>query len=182
MIKGQIVETIDCCRFEDQVSDYLDQELDRPSRRAFAEHLLSCRACHSLFDDVRAALETLRGGDWDDLGPSGQIETRVVRATTAGEMLSCQTLDLLICDYFCQEEDATDPLSSNLPLVPRSALDVSSLQADDLPHRIFEAHFSVCDNCRHLVEGVRQSMERLEELEVPDQLYDRILAATVGGR
>jgi predicted anti-sigma-YlaC factor YlaD len=88
------------------------------------------------------------------------VERRIIEATTAGEMLSCRTLDALISDYF-------------------DGLIESAYET------IFNEHFAVCEGCRRLVEGVRESLEEQESVEVPDELYGRIFAATsraaVGG-
>ena len=86
-----------------------------------------------------------------------EVEQRILNATTAGEMLSCRTLDVLISDYF-------------------EGIIESSYE------KIFREHFAVCSGCRRLVDGVRESIEESETVEVPEELYGRILAATSGAR
>lgn len=86
-----------------------------------------------------------------------EVNRRILNATTAGEMLSCRTLDALISDYF-------------------EGLIESSYES------IFTEHFAACEGCRRLVEGVRKSLEEKEAVEMPEELNDRIIAATVGAR
>ncbi|MFN0110262.1 MAG: anti-sigma factor family protein [Blastocatellia bacterium] len=151
---------MDCLQFEDAISDYLDCGLARPERRTFCEHLLACRPCHQTFNDVREALDACHvireSGENSVLAFAG-VKQRILKATSAGEMLSCRTLDALISDYF----DGVIESASET---------------------IFNEHFAVCSDCRRLVEGVRESLEMPETVEVPVQLYDRIFAATVGVR
>ncbi|MBS1788881.1 MAG: zf-HC2 domain-containing protein [Acidobacteria bacterium] len=151
---------MDCQQFEDSISDYLDCGLARPVRRSFCEHLLACRPCHQTFNDVRTVLDAcyvIRESNIGSADAASGIEQRIISAITVGEMLSCRTLDALILEYF----------EGNIE---------SSYET------IFNEHFAVCDDCRRLVEGVRESLEEPEAVEVPVKLYDRIFAATVGLR
>jgi len=153
-----------CLDFEEQISDYLDCGMARPRRSEFCEHLLACRPCHLVFNDVREAIDAcheLKETQMREIAVLTDVERRIISATTAGEMLSCRTLDALISDYF-------------------DGLIESGYE------RIFREHFAVCEGCGRLVEGVRQSIEEQEAVEVPYELYDRIFAATsravAGGR
>ncbi|MGH9801005.1 MAG: hypothetical protein ACRD82_11625 [Blastocatellia bacterium] len=151
---------MECAQFEDFISDYLDCGLARPVRRTFCEHLLACRPCHQTFNDVREVLDAchvIRETSENSVLAFVGVEQRIINATTVGEMLSCLTLDALISDYF----------EGNIE---------SSYET------IFSEHFAVCDACRRLVDGVRESLQEPEAVEVPDQLYDRIFAATIGAR
>jgi hypothetical protein len=85
------------------------------------------------------------------------VQQRIIGATTAGEMLSCRTLDALISDYFEGNIESTY-------------------------ETVFNEHFTICDSCNRLVEGVRESLEEPEVVEVPEELYGRIFAATLGAR
>lgn len=149
---------MECLQFEDLISDYLDCGVARPVRRNFCEHLLACRPCHQTFNDVREVLDAcyvIR--ESSTVAAFAGVEQRIISATTAGEMLSCRTLDALISDYFEGNIESTY-------------------------ETIFNEHFAVCGDCRRLVNGVRESLEEPEKVEVPVQLYDRIIAATVGLR
>jgi predicted anti-sigma-YlaC factor YlaD len=151
---------MDCARFEELISDYLDCGLASSTRRSFAEHLLACRPCHGLFNDVRDGIEAchqLKESQMREIALFTEVEQRILKATTAGEMLSCRTLDALISDYF---EGLIESTYENL----------------------FTEHFAICERCRRLVEGVRQSLEESEAVEVPEELYERIIAATSGAR
>ena len=154
---------MECGQFEELVSDYLDCGMARPERRRFCEHLLACRPCHLLFNDVREAIDGCHAWKESQLRESAtftEVERRIINATTAGEMLSCRALDALISDYF-------DGL------------------IEGAYETVFNEHFADCDSCRRLVEGVRESLEEQELVEVPEELYGRIFAATsraaVGG-
>ncbi len=145
-----------CAGFDELISDYLDCGLARPVRREFCEHLLACRPCHLLFNDVREAIDGCRELKQMQMGEAAlftAVEQRIINATTAGEMLSCRTLDALISDYF-------------------DGLIESSHET------IFNEHFAVCDSCRRLVAGVRKSLAEPEVVEEPEALYGRILAVT----
>ena len=154
---------MECGQFEELVSDYLDCGMARPERRRFCEHLLACRPCHSLFNDVREVIDGCHEWKESQARESAtftEVERRIINATTAGEMLSCRALDALISDYF-------DGL------------------IEGAYETVFNEHFADCDSCRRLVEGVRESLEEQELVEVPEELYGRIFAATsraaVGG-
>jgi predicted anti-sigma-YlaC factor YlaD len=154
---------MECAQFEELISDFLDCGLARAERRDFCEHLLACRACHTLFNDIREGIDgchAWKEAQMREIAMFTDVERRIIEATTAGEMLSCRTLDALISDYF-------------------DGLIESAYET------IFNEHFAVCEGCRRLVEGVRESLEEQESVEVPDELYGRIFAATsraaVGG-
>ncbi len=155
---------MECTQFDELISDYLDCGLARPVRREFCEHLLACRPCHLLFNDVRDVIDAcheLKESQMREIAVFTEVEQRIINATTAGEMMSCRTLDALISDYF-------------------DGLIESTYET------IFNEHFAVCDGCRRLVAGVRESLAEQETIEVPEELYGRIFAATsraaVGGR
>ena len=175
---------MDCGRFELLISDYLDHEIDRPLRRPFAEHLLACSSCHRLFNEVRAVIEACR--QVIRLAPTLHmleergVEDRLVEATSAGAMLSCPALDQLIFDYFMK-----DKLQEEMAEVAGSVLSAGDSHLHGPIQQVaqpFEDHFSLCDSCRRLVDGVRQSLQVAPDTGVSDQLHGRILAATVGGR
>jgi predicted anti-sigma-YlaC factor YlaD len=151
---------MDCVQFEEKVSDYLECSLPRPERRSFAEHLLACRDCHVVFNDVREIMSNchhLKEAQMREITEFVEFKQRLLDATTTGEMLSCRTLDALISDYF---DGLIDSSYENL----------------------FHQHFASCEGCRRLVEGVRESLEESEAAEISEQLYSRIIAATSGAR
>ncbi len=142
-----------CAEFEELISEYLDGGMARAERRGFCEHLLACRPCHETFNDVRRLLDDCAELRGRDAAAPATTAGRILAATQAGEMLSCRTLDALISDYFDGVIEATC-------------------------ETVFESHFAVCEGCRRLVEGVRQSIEAQETVEVPEDLYEKIFAVT----
>jgi predicted anti-sigma-YlaC factor YlaD len=88
------------------------------------------------------------------------LESRIVDATSTGEMLSCVEFDKLIERYF--DGVILGPTFQN-----------------------FQAHFAECWKCRRLLNGIEEAKEMLreareDEMEVPGNLARRIMAATVG--
>ena len=174
---------MDCNAFEEQIGDYLEQGLPPEQRRAFSEHLLSCSACRTLFDDIRENIELCRRtssitrsgyGEKEAmkihfLPPSG-VEIKIANPTI-GEMISCRSFDTLIGDYF--ETSLTDSISG-----PLQAIDSAEQVAD---------HLIECAACATLFEGLRQASETSAVDWMPDdrehaQLEARILAVTAGTR
>jgi len=51
---------MDCNRFEDALSDYLDGFLAPGDATLFRAHALQCRECRSLMDGVKAAIDACR--------------------------------------------------------------------------------------------------------------------------
>ncbi|HKX32033.1 MAG TPA: hypothetical protein VJ302_30375 [Blastocatellia bacterium] len=154
---------MDCNKFQDSITEYLDGVLDSRRRAECAAHRLICRECRELFTDVRATVEALNAVGHHDLteasGP-GELESRIIAATTAGEMLSCGDFDRLIERYF-----------DGVILAPT--------------FQTFQAHFEKCAKCRRLMAGIEEAIVMCREIkeaevEVPESLHDRIVAATVG--
>jgi predicted anti-sigma-YlaC factor YlaD len=56
-----------CSRFEEQLSDYLDGTLAKSDGAGFREHALSCRACRALMDEIKGALNECRQDDAVDV-------------------------------------------------------------------------------------------------------------------
>lgn len=153
---------MDCLKFQDLLSDYLEGELDSRSRAECAGHRLVCTDCRELYTDVRGTIQALNASTFDEfLRPEG-LETRILAATTTGEMLSCNEFDRLIEKYF-----------DGVLLAPT--------------FHTFQLHFEQCSKCRRLMSGIEEAIEicreiKEAELEEPSSLRDRILAATVGDR
>ncbi|MFN0109670.1 MAG: anti-sigma factor family protein [Blastocatellia bacterium] len=153
---------MDCLKFQDTISDYAEGELDSRSRAECAAHRLVCRDCRSLFDDVRLTITALNGISADNYEKPEGLDSRIIAATTTGEMLSCNEFDRLIERYF-----------DGVLLAPT--------------FHTFQAHFEKCLKCRRLMAGIEEAIEicheiKDDQLETPPSLQDRILAATVGPR
>ncbi|MBL8191848.1 MAG: hypothetical protein JNK38_27805 [Acidobacteria bacterium] len=153
---------MDCLKFQDLLSDYVDGELDSRSRAECAGHRLLCRDCRDLFDDVRTTVKALNAVALDDYETPEGLNSRILTATSTGEMLSCNEFDRLIERYF-----------DGVLLAPT--------------FHTFQAHFEKCAKCRRLMAGIEDAIEicreiKDTEIDAPPSLQDRILAATVGPR
>ncbi len=152
---------MDCIQFQDSISDYLEGALDPRARAECAAHRLVCGECRELHADVRATMQALSGGGLEEIaGPQG-LEERIIAATTTGEMLSCTEFDKLLERYF-----------DGVILAPT--------------FQNFQSHFGHCPKCRRLMAGIEEAIAlcrevKEAEVDVPDSLHDRIVAATVGG-
>lgn len=81
--------TIDCRRFDDLLSDYLENTVSLPLRAAMDGHAASCARCSALLADVRAIVD--RAGSLPELEPSrdlwpgiaAQLDTPVVAIAKA---------------------------------------------------------------------------------------------------
>src|SRR5215470_445623 len=151
---------MNCVKFQDSLSDYLEGALDPRARAECAAHRLICGECRELYNDVRVtvqALNTLASGDAE---PEG-LSSRIIAHTTTGEMLSCGEFDKLLERYF-----------DGVILAPT--------------FQTFQSHFGNCLKCRRLLNGIEEAIVMLQEaketeVEVPGSLHDRIVAATIGG-
>jgi predicted anti-sigma-YlaC factor YlaD len=160
---------MNCVRFQDSLSDYIEGALDSRSRAECAAHRLICGECRELYNDVRATMQALNAiGAGDFIEPAEPAEpaeleglrSRILAATTTGEMLSCAEFDRLLERYF-----------DGVILAPT--------------FQTFQSHFAQCFKCRRLLNGIEEAIEMLHEVkeaevEAPGSLHDRIIAATIG--
>lgn len=149
---------MDCNKFQDSISDYLEGALEARARADCAGHRLVCRDCRELYNDVRATVQALGAGH--EFAGSADLESRIIAATSAGEMLSCGEFDKLLERYF-----------DGVILAPT--------------FQTFQSHFEHCAKCRRLMGGIEEAIELCREakgaeVEVPAALHGRIVAATVG--
>jgi anti-sigma factor RsiW len=153
---------MDCLKFQDSLSDYVEGALDSRSRAECAGHRLVCRDCRELHSDVRAMMQALNVFASDDIEKPEGLDSRIIAATTTGEMLSCNEFDRLIERYF-----------DGVLLAPT--------------FQTFQGHFEKCSKCRRLMSGIEEAIEicheiKQAEVDAPPSLQDRILAATVGNQ
>jgi predicted anti-sigma-YlaC factor YlaD len=149
---------MNCVKFQDSLSDYLEGALDPRARAECAAHRLICGECRELYSDVRITTHALNALD-DDVEPEG-LRDRILAHTTTGEMLSCGEFDRLLERYF-----------DGVILAPT--------------FQTFQSHFKHCLKCRRLLNGIEEAIVTLQEakeaeVEVPRSLHDRIVAATIG--
>lgn len=152
---------MNCGNFQDLLSDYLDGAVDSRTRAECAAHRLVCRDCRELYNDVRVTVQALGSLASATAEPAG-LQTRILAATTAGEMLSCNEFDQLIERYF-----------DGVMLAP--------------DHQPFQSHFEHCTKCRRLLSGIEEAIEvcrevKETEVEMPSSLPGRIVMATTGKR
>lgn len=150
---------IDCSRFEDSLTDYLDKTLDNQTQKAVAAHALRCPLCHSLLNEVKESLELCREISAPNTRMT-RLEARVLAMTMPETAMHC--------DEF--EDHLTDYMDGFLPAT--------------LFHR-WERHAVLCNQCTDLPGIVVRSIAacytyKLEELPVPAGMNSRILQATIG--
>ncbi len=150
---------INCSRFEELLTDYLDKALEATEHKAVAAHALSCPLCHSLLNEVRSSMEICR----DIAEPKFQVvslEARILAKTMPNAAMKCEEF----------EEHLTDYLDGFLPA--------------KVFHR-WERHAVLCEECTDLPGAVVRSLAacvnfKLEELPLPAGLHRRILQQTIG--
>jgi predicted anti-sigma-YlaC factor YlaD len=150
---------MNCVKFQDSLSDYLEGALDPRARAECAAHRLICGECRELYNDVRATVQALNALGLCEAEPEG-LPDRIIAHTTTGEMLSCGEFDRLLERYF-----------DGVILAPT--------------FQTFQSHFEHCLKCRRLLNGIEEAIVMLQEakgaeVEIPGSLHDRIVAATIG--
>ncbi len=150
---------IDCSRFEEILTDYLDNTLDRPTHKAVAAHALRCPLCHSLLNEVKEALQMCREMSAPKLSLN-HLEARIFSKTMPEAAMNCEQFEAHLTDY----------LDGFLPAT--------------LFHR-WERHAAVCGNCTDLPGQVVRSIAfcytyKMDELPIPAGLNAKILQATIG--
>lgn len=153
---------MNCVKFQDSLSDYIEGALEPRTRAECAAHRLTCGECRELYNDVRVTVQALNAFSRREIDEPEGLQHRILAATTTGEMLSCTEFDKLLERYF-----------DGVILAPT--------------FQTFQTHFEQCAKCRRLLNGIEEAISMCREaketeVEVPDSLYDRIVAATVGVR
>lgn len=150
---------IACSKFEELLTDYLDNTLDRSTKVAMAEHALQCPLCHALLNEVKSALEVCH----EISAPKHSIthlEARILSVTAPETAMACREFENHLTDY----------LDGFLPAA--------------VFHR-WERHAVLCENCTDLPGEVVRSIAvcysyKTEELSIPAGLHEKILQATIG--
>jgi hypothetical protein len=144
---------MDCLRFEDQISDYLDGALPSPDATLFREHSLQCRVCRSLLDEVKGALHDCKMDD--EFDTSITLESALLTIASENAEFACHAF----------EDQITEFLDGFVPA--------------PVYHR-FEDHAAECGKCSTLLTDVVyavascHSVHTYEEVEVPESLFDRL--------
>jgi anti-sigma factor RsiW len=146
---------MDCNRFESALSDYFDGMLAPADTALFRAHALQCRACRSLMDDVKAAINACQ--QQDDLEPSLPLQAALSAIPAEHGTLGCDGFEELITEFL----DGFVPAQTY--------------------HR-FEQHTEECESCSTLLTGVVyavagcHSVHTFEEVEVAEPLLARLTA------
>lgn len=148
---------INCTAFEESLSDYLEKALDKDARRAMSAHAMQCPLCHSLMNEVKAAIAACREMA-EPRAAFTRLEAKILSKTVPDATVGCQQF----------EEHLTDYLDGFLPA--------------NVFHR-WERHAVLCEECSDLPGMVVRSLAaivsyKLDELPVPAGLHQRIMAAT----
>jgi hypothetical protein len=156
---------MDCRKFEEQISEYLDGLLPRNEAQRFASHALQCRDCRSLMDDIKGALYDAK----ETVEVSHDLEDVLLSVQDRYAPLSCAAFEALITEF----------LDDFVPA---------------LTYHRFEAHANDCAACSDLLTEVVyavaacHSVHTFEEVEVTEILSDKLLAilpvtqASIGNR
>lgn len=150
---------IECSEFEELLTDYLDGSLDRPTHKAVAAHALKCPLCHALLNEVKDAVAICHEISVPKRSVT-HLEARILSMTMPETAMSCEQF----------EEHLTDYLDGFLPA--------------SLFHR-WERHAVLCNDCTDLPGEVVRSIAacytyKMDELEIPAGLHNKILQATIG--
>jgi len=148
---------INCSRFEELLTDYLDKSLENGVNTAVAEHALACPLCHALLNEVKESLVVCRTIA-APAAPVTRLEARVLAMTMPETAMSCDDFESYLTDYL----DGFLPATSF--------------------HR-WERHAALCTGCEDLPGMVVRSIAacytyKLDELAVPAGLNQRIINLT----
>ena len=150
---------MNCSRFEELLTDYLDKALGAGTHKAVAAHALSCPLCHSLLNEVKGALAACRELAEPRL-PVTRLEARILASTMPESALHCEEFENYLTDY----------LDGFLPA--------------PVFHR-WERHAVLCNDCSDLPGAVVRSLAAIvaykcDELPLPEGLHQRIMRETLG--
>ena len=138
---------MNCVKFEEMLSDYVDGMLAHAAQGPFAEHALSCRACRALLDDVKSAVGECKEAIEVEMPFELDLALGMIPETCAP--LDCSSFEELITEFL----DGFVPASTY--------------------HR-FEEHEAECKTCSKLLTGVVyavaacHSVHTYEEYEIPE--------------
>ncbi|HKG23781.1 MAG TPA: zf-HC2 domain-containing protein [Blastocatellia bacterium] len=145
---------MNCSKFEEELSDYLDGQLTQGETGAFAAHALQCRSCRSLMDEIKAALRECKEPDLMDAPAS--LEASLVLIPFERAPLECSGFEEIITEFL----DGFVPASRY--------------------HR-FEEHAEGCSDCSRLLTDVVyavaacHSIHTYENYEVSDSFVKSLI-------
>jgi hypothetical protein len=146
---------MDCTRFEDELSNYIDGLLAKPEADDFRAHALACRGCRGLLDEVKSAIIECRADE--DTALPCSLEDALVSIPDLHARLGCDRFRELITEFL----DGYVPAGT---------------------YERFELHASSCDECSLLLTDVVlavaacHSVHTYEDIEAPEGLVKRLLS------
>jgi len=152
---------MNCSRFEELVSDYLDGSLAKADSVAFRSHSLECRQCRAVLDQIKSAVTVCRVED--DVETPPELEYVLSKIPHEHRALDCFDFQEIITEFL----DGFVPAS--------------------IYHR-FEEHAADCDDCSNLLTEVVyavascHSVHTYEEVDVPYALAERLEALMPASR
>jgi anti-sigma factor RsiW len=145
---------MNCSKFEEQLSDYLDGQLTRGETGTFAAHALQCRPCRGLMDEIKSTLRECKEPDLMD-APQG-LEAALVLIPFERAPLDCPAFLEIITEFL----DGFVPASKY--------------------HR-FEEHAEGCSECSRVLTDVVyavaacHSIHTYEDYEVSDSFIKTLV-------
>lgn len=150
---------MNCDRFENLITTFLDGELAGAELAAFREHQIGCPDCRALVEEVTSAVAAC--GGLPEVDPPLELFSRAIVIPALNPAMDCARFNGLVTEFL------------------DGFLEASVYHA-------FEDHATACDDCSEVLAGVAlavsacHSVHFSEELEVSDALVARIMAETVG--
>ncbi|MGH9946601.1 MAG: anti-sigma factor family protein [Pyrinomonadaceae bacterium] len=150
---------MDCTKFEDRLSDYLEHTVEKDIRKAMSTHALQCPVCHSLMNEVKNTIAACRQAA-EPKPALTKLDAQILARTAPALAINCDEFEAFLTDY------------------------LDGFLAANVFHR-WERHAVLCDDCTDLPGEVVRSLGALisyksEELPVPHGLHERILQRTIG--
>ncbi len=87
-----------CSKFEESLTDYLANALDKPLKVAMAEHALQCPLCHALLNEVKSALEVCHEISVPKHSMT-HLEARILSMTAPETAMVCAEFENHLTDY-----------------------------------------------------------------------------------
>lgn len=152
---------MDCRKFEDSITDYIDGFIQSADAKPFLAHSLQCRSCRALLDEVKTTLRDCK--EPAELETPSRLEGALFTIASDHAKFQC----------FSFEEIITEFLDGFVPAATY--------------HR-FEEHASVCGECSSLLTDVVyavaacHSVHTYEEVETPEALFRNLVSIMPASR
>src|SRR5215211_7129626 len=88
---------MDCRNFEDSITEYLDGSLPSPGGGLFLAHSLQCRACRSLLDEVKTALQDCK--EPAEVETPSYLETALFTIAGDGISFDCSGFEEIVSEF-----------------------------------------------------------------------------------